>query len=297
MPDPTQESGLSQGQSLESQPTASEPVQPDDTAEPEGVVEVQGKRLVDVGILAAERKRVREATERQIREKELTPLQARAQRADELERAIMEVRPHIEYLRSHPEVMEPPKPTSAEDQVSDEEALAEARDLELYEAGTGAPDVKRAKRIIARRRGEVTQAARAVAEQVIGPVTQGSAQQASRQNFAVMASQRDADERPLVDAREFANLWAQFPPELTQHPEVGQVLLDAAVGRAARQGKRVSAPARGPILSESAGGRPGAGFQQHELERKMAKAAGMSQKAYESGAKEFVPGAINVIGE
>ena len=49
--------------SLESQPIQQPPAEPEQTAqpddaEPDGVVEHQGRRMVDVSVLAAERKRV-----------------------------------------------------------------------------------------------------------------------------------------------------------------------------------------------------------------------------------------------
>ena len=269
----------------------------DDAAEPEGVVEHQGRRMVEVSVLAAERRRVRDATERSVRDKEVAPLQAKAQEADRLRQALAEVQPYIDLVRQRPDLWQPLKPTTAEDQVSDEDATAEARDFELYDSRTGQPDLPRAKRIIAKRRQEATAAGTAAAQAAVGPITSQTAQSASRQNFVALAMQRDGDNHPLVDPKELVALWTQLPVELTQHPEVGELVLDAAIGRSLRTTGRVPRAERAPTFSEPAGGRAGPQWAMDAMAKSLAKNAGISAKDFEATGKTYVPGATNVLGD
>lgn len=293
--------------SLESEPTYDNPpiqqqAEPDaqqaapDDAEPEGVQEVAGQRMVPVSVLAAERKRAREAGANHVRQNELTPLQQAAQERDQLRAVLNELRPIVEDVRRHG-IAKPPAPSRAEDSVSDEEAAAEARDLELYDAKTGQPDVARAKRIIARRRQDVTSAAQQAAQAAVGPITSQTAQSQSRQNFVQFATRRDGNDQPLVDPKELAQMWASLPPELTAHPEVGELLLDAAIGKTVRTKGHVQRPERAPVHSEPSGGRSGPQFEMDRMAKSLAKNAGISDKDFTATAKTFQPGNTNVLGD
>ena len=292
---------LSRAMSLETTPepepevavsTEHEPV--DDDAEPEGVVEVTpGRRMVDVSVLAAERKRVREATAHQIREKELTPLQQKAQEADALREALNAARPYVDLVKQHPELLQTPAPQPAEAAISDDEAAQEARDLQLFDA-TSQLDVKTAKKIIARRRAEVMATAQQAAQQAIAPYAQSSAEQASRQNFAQMAQLTGSDGQPLVDPRILAEEWVQLPVELTQNPQVAEVVLERAIGKSLRQGKSRQAVLRSPVFSEASGGRQAGGpVVLTPLDRKL----GLTEKDLKESAKGFVAGGVSVICE
>src|SRR3990167_8539195 len=215
------------------------------------IVETQGRKLVDVSVVASERKRAREKGERAVREKEVAPLQAKAQRADQLEAALAAAKPYIDLVRQHPEWLKPAEPSGPESAVPEAEAAQEARELELYDV-TGALDVARARRIIARRRTEASAAARQAAEQVVAPLQAGTAQAASRQNFVAMAQLSDAAGQPYVDPKTLAEMWAQFPPEPPQHPGVARVLLGGGIGRHRRTIPRDRSR---PTSSEAPGGR------------------------------------------
>lgn len=265
--------------------------------EPEGVVEHQGRRMVDVSVLAAERRRVRDVTERAIREKELAPLQRKADEADQMRQALAEAQPYLNHLRQHPELLQPPKPTSLEEQVGDDEAAAEARDLELYDARTGQPDLGRAKRIIARRRQETQSAAQQAAQAAVGPITSATAQDRSKQNFVQLALERDGNDQPVVDPKVLAELWAQLPADLTQHPEVGRLVRDAALGKSVRTGGRVSSAPREPLISEPAGGRVGQSYTMDHMAKQIARHAGISDKQFADAGKGYQPGVTNVLGD
>lgn len=297
--------------SLETEPTLdSPPIQPDpdpepqaavaDDAEPEGVVEVNGRRVVDVSVLAAERKRVREATERSIREKEIAPLKQIESERDQLRAALAEVRPIIDQVRQYG-IPKPPAPSRAEDLISDEDAAQEARDLELYDAKTGQPDIVRAKRIIARRRQDSLSAAQQAAQAAVGPITSQNAQAVSRQNLTELAARRGTDNQPilgnLVDPKVLAELWASLPPELTQHREVGELVLDAAIGKTARTSGRVPRPERAPVVSEPAGGQVGPRYQMDRMAKSLAHAAGLDEKSFTKAASGYTPGATNILGD
>lgn len=282
---------------IQQAPVDHEPsAQADDDVLPEGVSATDGK--VDVSVLAAERRRVRAATERAIRERELAPLQAKAQEVDQLRAALAEAQPYLNHLRQHPELLQPPKPTPLEEQISDDDAAAEARDLELYDGRTGQPDIGRAKRIIARRRQDALTAAQQAAQAAIGPITSQTAQSASRENFVSMATQRDANNQPLVDPKVLAEMWTALPPELTAHREVGELVLNAAIGKSLRTGTRISRPEREPLISEPAGGRVGQSYQQMDhMAKQLAKHAGLSDKQFQEAGKGYQPGMPNVLGD
>ena len=281
-------------------PSAEPATQQDDAAEPEGVVEHAGQRMVPVSVLAAERRRVREVTERHFREKELTPLQRAAEERDQLRAVLAEVRPIVEDARRFG--VNRPKPSTSEDAIPDEDAAAEARDLELYDPKTGQPDLVRAKRIIARRRQEAMTAASAAAQAAVGPITSQTASSQSRQNFAEMAMQPGADGQVMAppgsaQAKLLAELWVSLPPELTAHREVAELVRDAALGKHLRTTGRVPRAERGPTFSEPAGGRSGPQWEMDRMAKSLAKNAGISDAEFKKTAQGYQPGGTNVLGE
>lgn len=266
---------------------------PDDDAEPEGTVEVTpGRRMVDVSVVAAERKRARELAAKEIREKELTPLQEKAKQVDALQEALNAARPYVDLVKQHPELLKKPEPTPIEASISDDEAAQEARDLQLYDKDSQL-DIKTAKKIIARRRSEVDSAASKAAHAAVAPIQAATAEDRSRSNFAQMVAQKDADGRPLVDPKILAEEWVALDPSLTAEWKVAEVVMDRAIGRMWRQGKRSATPPREPVFSESPGGRAAGPVVLTELDRKL----GLTEKDLKATAKNFVPGGISVIGD
>jgi len=157
----------------------------------------------------------------------------------------------------------------------------------------GALDDLAAIRIIARRRSEVAQAAEKAVKEAITPLQARTAEDKSKQNFAHMASLKDSEGKPLVDPEILAKEWVTLPVDLTQFPEVAETVLNAALGKMTRQGKRVSAPSREPVFSESPGGGSRVSAQYTDNSRKL----GLTEKEVASAAKTFNPQGVSVIGE
>lgn len=266
----------------------------EDEAEPEGVVEVApGRRMVDVSVVAAERKRARELAEKTIREKELAPLQEKASRAEALQQALDTVKPHIEQLRQQIAQQQPRQPQ--EPQVSDAEAEQEARDLQLYDKDSKL-DVATARKIITRRRTEAEAAARAAAHEAVTPFAKNTAEHASRQNFAEMAHMKGPDGLPLVDPEILAKEWVSLDPELTARREVAEVVLERAIGKSLRLGKArpvvKQAESGRPLLSEA----PGGDSQQEVRLTDSARKMGLTQQDLKASQKTYNPGGVSEIG-
>ena len=256
--------------------------------EPSGVVEVQGRKLVPLDALIAERERVRTATENKLRA-DFKSTEDKAALAEQLQADLAAVQPHLEYLRAHPEVMQRQEPKAPD--ISDEDAEKTARDYELF-TPTGL-DLARAKRIIAKQREETKRVATEAAQEAIKPYAESSFTSASRQNFVWAASQRAADGSPLVDPTHLAQLWSTFPAELAANPDVAKVILKAAIGEAVIAGRPAPAQALEPTLSEPSGGRGPEPYHISQLEQRMAKATGLSEKDWTASAKTFQPDRVN----
>lgn len=259
---------------------------PEDDELPEGVQVVNGQPVITPSILAAERKRAREKAKEDA-EREFAPLRQKAAEADALRQALEAARPFIEEAQRRVQPPAPQEPT-----VSDEEAANYARRYELFEATSGQPDVKRAKVIIADNRREAAEIARRAAQEAVAPIQASSAEQASRQNFAYMCSLRDETGQPLIDPKVLAEEWVTMGADLTQHPQVAEVVLERALGKMVRQGKRGRASVP-PQFSESVGGRPPAPIGLSDTGRKM----GLTADDVKAAAKTFKPGDVSPIGD
>lgn len=262
--------------------------------EPEGVVEVQGQRLVPVAAIEAERKRAREATEQRVRA-ELEPTVKKAEQADQLAADLAALRPQLDYLNQHPELLRA-EPTPQIPSVSDEDAERYAKKHQLY-TPTGL-DIAAAKSIIAENRREMEHVATQAARQAIEPLQQTTDTQASRQNFLWAVTQKAADGSALVEPKALAQLWSTFPAHLTANPDVARVILKAAIGESVMSGTpSIQPPEREPTFTESPGGaRPGT-YRMSDLERSVAKTAGLTEKQFEARAKTYKPDSVNVLGE
>jgi hypothetical protein len=263
--------------------------------EPEGTVEVApGRRMVDVSVVAAERKRARELAAKEVREKELAPLQEKANRADALQQALDTVQPYIQQLQR--QTQQPAAPElSGEEQVTDAEAETYARRHQLYDRESKL-DLKSAKSIIAEHRQEIDRAAWKAATEATAPLAEATAKERSARNFEHHAKALvGPDGQLMADPNIVVDLWKSLPPELTQHAEVAEIVMDAALGRSQRQksrGRTVPPPSREPVLSEAPGGRVSHDVTLTETGRKM----GLTQTDLKDSAKNFRPGETSPIG-
>ena len=269
------------------------PPPPVSEPEPDGVIDVQGKKMVPVDALVAERERARTTTEQRLH-KEYEGIKAKAAKADQLEADMQLLQPQIEHLRKHPELLQEPARPDVPD-VSDEDAEKHARRYGLY-TPTGL-DLPLAKQMIADHRADTRRIATEAAHEAIQPYARTTATAQSRQNFAWAASQKTPDGRPVVDATQLATLWATFPPELTANPEVAKVVLRAALGESVLSNTRPAAPDHEPLFTERPGGGKAGDYQISPLERRVAQIAGMTEKQYSDRAKTYQPDAVNVLGD
>jgi len=288
MPDDLSQSGEFDRPALESTPEAIP--EPTPEPEPDGVVDVPGRgRMVDVSVVAGERKRVREREVAPLREQ----LRQHQEQLTTLQQHLQAAQPYLQLVQQHPELLRTEQPTTEEQQIPEEEAERYARRFDLYDPQTSTPDVKRARAIIADHRRETRQIAQEAAREAVTPLQHMSAEHASRANFVHMAQLRDADGRPLVDPRILATEWAALGPELTQYPQVAEVVLNAAIGKMHRTGGRVPPSDREPLLTEAPGGRAAMPLKLSTLDQKL----GLTDKDLKAAASRFVPGGVSLIGE
>lgn len=275
------------------------PPQAEADPEPEGVVEIdlpgspgQKVKMAPVGVLSAERKRVRESTEQKIRA-EYEPIK---QKAAQLEADMAAAQPYIQHVQKNWETIQKDLQRQQDvPGVSDDEAEKFARRYELFTAN--GLDTQRAKQMIADNRKETERIATEAALRAMEPLKQDAATKGARAHFAWAAAQKGPDGEPLVDPTALAQYWAQLPPELAANPQVAELLLDSFVGKNVRSGKRPQRTEHEPTFSEAPGGRTIAPPTFGDRERRLAAAAGMTQKQFTDAAANYKPGQSNVIGD
>jgi hypothetical protein len=156
-------------------------------------------------------------------------------------------------------------------------------------------DVGRAKRIIADNRSEMKRVATQAADEAVGPVRSEAAKAAAREQFVRVATEANSQgllSDPVSEA--MVARYKVLPPELTALPEVADLLLSASIGDAVRAGKkRVAAPSKEPVFSESPGGQRGTGYTISNIEKKVADSRGISHADWEKAAKTYQPGQPN----
>ncbi len=272
-------------------PAAEALVVPDDEAPADGVVDVKGTKINVGGIVAAERRRV----EAKIRA-EYEPLKQQA--AD-----VGSLKAELAALKAQ---LAPPKPAEpAAPEVSDTEAETYARRHQLFDA-EGKVDIRTSKSILseakaeqAKIRAESKADAVAAARQELAPVQADAQQRAAHDNFMKIAATKDADgnfvfkdpaTHPIL-----LEQWNALPDHLRAVPEVGDVVINAALGKIARTLKRAPAPTleREPVLAEAAGDRGSLPYTMSQLEKTVAQHAGIASKDFEARAKTYQPGQPN----
>jgi len=261
------------------------PAEPPEDDHPEAVADAAGQKYVPLPALKA----VRE---------ELKTLKPLAERAQQLEAYVNDVRPYVEFLKNHPQLLQPQQPAQAPQAPQADPTLVElARTLELYDPQTGQPDVKRAEVI----RNLTRQEAQAIAQSAIAPVQARTYEQQAASNLAAIVGTTDADGRPLEQRYVMdtvRTITASLPREealrVLADANVANLITLTALGLQARSKKTGPAPPSAPPLHvESPGG--GSQFVMSEDSRKLARLAGIPEQDYAERAKKFQPGRANVL--
>jgi len=231
--------------------------------------------------------------------RELQELKPVAKRAQEMEAALNDARPYVEFLKAHPELLRPqqaaPQPAKEPDPQDDPALVGLAQKLELYDASTGKPDTARAAEIRNMMRAE----AQAIAKQEMAPVTERTHQTQLQANLQWMSQLKDADGRPLEGS--FINstlkaIYGALPEKealrVLADPHVAEVVGYTALGRQAASKKSApKGPASAPLHVETAGG--GSEIALSESSKKLARLVGKSDKEWTESAKRFKPNSYN----
>jgi hypothetical protein len=280
------------------------PVEPDE--EPEGVVfDSKGQKLVPLSALQQTRTELKAA---KALAGQVEQLKAAAEKGQELEGFIDNIRPLLARLRGRPDIVAavmgntqapPPGPPSpyqpapdpAEALLPKQDAEDLARTLELY-TPEGSPDIARARKLaffMRRTGGEEAQRLTAPMAQNLAIGQAGTL----KQQYATIKDKHGRSVNPQV----LNQMWSIVPPELVaQDPNVAGVLYYAAKGYAAHHGLEEPTPApKAPLLSEPSGGRAPATTTLTDLDERFKKAMQITEKQYTEASGRYKPGAINVL--
>lgn len=273
MPDPTVP--LEQDTPPPQQTTPPSP--PAEDAEPEGTVDVGGQKMVPIGVVHGERAKRKEAQ----------------QQMQQLGQWVQSVRPHIERLQQHPQLLDPnykPAP-AAPPPTEDPELVAYAERFDLY-TRDGQPDVKRAKAI----RDDMRRDAQEAAQQAVQPFVQATEHDRSQANLRSAKAFRTPDGR-AADPATLDQIWQSMPERLTADPAQASVLMYAALGYAATTTPPTS-PLTTPLYTETPGSRIPQGGQRgapSTLETNVMALRGIDAKKHAEYLKNFRPGEANVL--
>jgi hypothetical protein len=286
------------------------PAPVDDEADPpEAVTDASGRKLVPLDALKATRAELKAAKQlAQVAEQ----YRDAAEQGQQLGQFFQELNPLLAKLRNRPDIVanimqaadapqygQPPGyPPAGYTQDPGEAILPKqdaedlARTLELY-TPEGLPDLQRARKIAfyMRRTGR---------EEALGataPLTQNLVEGQSGTLKHQYAQVRDKAGR-TVNPAVLEQIWNIVPAELiAREPNVAGILYYAARGYSSHHGlDEPTAPARTPLFTEPAGGRPTAqGSPLNEFDRAMQKVTQITDKQYTERAARYKPGAINVL--
>jgi hypothetical protein len=225
-------------------------------------------------------------------------LKEQATRAQQLEAELNQAKPYLDFVKNNPQLLQPrqPEPQVPAHPEADPDAVEAARLMDFYTAD-GKPDVERGARWLAlqdKRSGRV-------AQQTMAPTVQQSLQDKAQANYVLLRNFKLPDGTPLrqeiVDG-----IWSATAREpngmaTLANPQSVQALALLAIGaHSLSTPRQPAAPARPPVVTESAGGRattPAARLSTIE-ERTIAQ-RGMSAAQYAEHTKDFKPGVSNVL--
>lgn len=248
-------------------PAAEPPEEPD-------AIEVNGQRMVPVGTLIEERK------QRQAFQKE-------AAKVADLEAFARDARPYVEFLKANPGLQrqQPVAPVQPPAAVADPHAELIAKTMDLY-TPDGKPDLARG----AVMSGLVKTVAREMAQGLIAPIQQESAQTQSARNYQVALSIKDKDgNSPSPQA--LTQIWRTMDPRQTADPNVASILALTALGldRVSGQKTPAVAPLQPLLVTEGPGAvtrRPALSV----LETNIARDRGITETKWAENTKGFASG-------
>jgi len=248
-------------------------------------VEVNGSRMVPLGVVQA----LREELKNRPKLDDFVALRA----------AYEEARPYVDFVRANPALTTPGEHAPAPVQHEDDPQLVElARTMELYDARTGLPDTKRAQVLRDMTRHE----AETIAEARLAPVRETSQEVTATENIRRLMSDAAQQGQPIESQyllQAVKSITQSMPKadamRLLSDPQVVEVIGLTALGMQARNRPRgAPAPALTPpsLYTEGAGGvRPDVPMS--DGSRRLARLTGKTEQEWATAAKRYVPGRAN----
>jgi hypothetical protein len=255
-------------------PVVETPADPDDAQ----AVEVQGTKMVPVPVVKALRE-------------ELKSLKESANRAATLEQQLAQARPYQQFMEAHPELVRQTLQPPAPDPGTDPKLVELAQMMDYYKSD-GKPDIDRAKKYDAL----LTERATAIANQMVQPLAQSTAQQQATSNWQQVVSQAKLPNGQPIDANILGEFWRHLPVSETAKPQVAAMVRDLAMMEQIRRSPlpaAPSAPSTPPIHTESIGRIQQPAQRMSATERRVASERGMTEEKYTKLTSDFQPGRMN----
>lgn len=255
-------------------PLAVAPDDPDDSA----AVDLQGGKYVPLEALRAARS-------------EAKGLKDRASQAENLQAQVQQMQAYIQGLQQQQQRPPEPPPQSP---TSDPELVELANSLDYIRAD-GKPDLERA----AKHQAIMQRQAMKIAQQMVGPLQQQTAQERSAGNYQRALATRTPN--GLQAKPETLNwMFRELPVGMTSDPRVAQVLPALAIGLDALYGNNPlpanpAPPVNPPAYTEASGGSLRRPTPMTDAERKIIEARGMDEKKYADYTKDWKPGRGTVL--
>lgn len=248
------------------------PVDPDEAQ----AVEVQGEKRVPLAALKAARE-------------ENKALKERAAKADQYEQYLVQKAPMLKVLEDNPQLFQQatqpqqaPAPTGA-----DPELVELARSLDYYDKN-GAPDLERA----VKHQQIIRREAQRIAQTMVQPLAQTTAQEASNANWARLVTQKLPNGQ-TINADILAKYWRSVPAQYTADKRVAVTVFNQAFAEQMMTSALPNAPAppaNPPLHTENAGSLPRQSKPISPVEAMILEARGMDAKKYGELTKTFTPG-------
>lgn len=282
--------------STETPPPAGDP----DEAEPDGTIEASGGvKFVPLDAVKAERGR-RKESEAKLKEKDqlIEQYKTKAEQFDQAAQYLEQAKPIIETLKQRPDLValakNPPPVQTPAGPLTEDEAIDMAKDLDLYKSD-GTPDVARAQKIAKRQEALADRKA----SQLVAPLHQERAAQASEFNRRAILNLKDKDGNAVIDPDALNTVWRVVDPAESAKPEVATTLYRLALGLMAEKGMNGTRQTRTttePVVpTESIGGGKPGPETLNSVGQAFQRASGMSQKDYTAIRESVKVGESNIL--